>query len=344
MSKLLSDLFEPGPPSPTLTRQLWEKQSLSSSLIALLLLSCLGAGAQTLPGVSLTKSGTADQQGAPYVLHQFVDEVLLYCTVLDRQGHMVNDLQKQDFAVHEGKLGVPVSSFRHQDDPVSMGLVIDNSGSMKSKRDAVNAAALALVRASNPDDEAFILNFADQSYMDQDFTGDLEKLRRGLDKGRVAGGGTALFDTLIAATDHLAKEGHRAKQAIVVVTDGKDNASIASLEQAIRRVQQTNGPVVYTIGLLYEGGAGGHQAHHALEELADETGGIAFFPRSLAEVGPIADEVARDLRAQYRLSFHPPPASSTDPYHSITVEVRSRGKLRVRTRKGYVRTSSTPHP
>lgn len=307
-----------------------------TSFLIALALGALGFGTP----VHARAQETAKEASQPYVLHQDAQEVILYCTVLDRQGHPVNDLKQQDFTILDGKTKVAVASFRHQDDPVSLGLVLDNSGSMKARRDAVNAAALALVQASNQQDEVFVLNFADQPYLDQDFTNDLGKLRAGLEKGKTAGGGTALFDTLLRATDHLAHDGRQTKQAVVVVTDGRDNASMASLEHTIRRVQQTNGPVVYAIGLLYDAsGADSKPARRALESLAEETGGLAFFPRSLDEVGSIAQEVARDLRNQYRITFHPPAGQTDGAYHAVTVEaaLAGKGKLRVRTRKGYLR-------
>lgn len=314
-------------------------------MLTILSLGCSHALAQKADGPGIATVQTQETQSGSYVLHQSVEEVLLYCTVLDGRGHMVSDLKKQNFTVRDSKVRVPLTSFRYQDDPVSLGLIIDASASMRSKRDSVNAAALALVRASNPKDETFILNFSEQSYLDQDFTGDLEKLRGGLDKSNVAGGGTALYDTLISAVDHLSRGAKHSKQAVVVITDGKDNASTATLEQAIQRVQQTNGPVVYTIGLLYDsGGRDTRQARHALEALAEKTGGISFFPRSLDEVAPIADEVAHDIRSQYRISFRPPLSFSANTYHPITVEASTpgRGKLRVRTRKGYLRTPTNP--
>ena len=135
---------------------------------------------------------------------------------------------------------------------------------MRDKRQAVNSAALDLVKASNKDDEAFIVNFSDEAYIDQDFTSDIGKLREGLSHID-SKGGTALYDAVVASADQLAKGAKRPKQVLLVITDGEDNASVMSLEQTIQRIQALQGPVVYSIGLLFkdEGGGRGSAARQA---------------------------------------------------------------------------------
>ena len=278
-----------------------------------------------------------------YVLHENVQEVLLYCTVLDRKGDLVTDLGRSAFKASEDKKPVVVTHFDHKDVPVSLALVLDDSGSMKEKRLAVQAAAVDLIKASNPEDETSITNFADTAYLDQDFTGDLSTLQAALGKSKTVSGGTALFDTVIGAANHLAKDSHHSKQIIVVVTDGRDNASVADLPAAIRRVQTTDGPVIYTIGLLYDvPGPDARRAHHDLQALSDETGGVAFFPASVGEVDRIAAEVARDIRNQYTLGYRPPSNASSEAYRVIAVKASApgHGNLVVRTRKGYLRVQS----
>ena len=300
----------------------------------------LAASFVAVHGFAQMKSKPSEQQ-APYTLRQTVQEVILFCSVVDKQGKLADNLQQSNFTVSDNKQKVPIVQFLHRDVPVSMALVVDDSGSMSSKRDAVQVAALDLVKASNPQDEAVVFNFADQSYIDQDFSSDLDLLRAGLEKGKRGSGGTALYDTLIKAADHLTQGARQSKQIIVVITDGKDNASMASLEEAIHRVQATNGPVIYTIGLLYDsGGSDARTAKNALKQLADQTGGLSFFPSSLNEVNEVAAEVARDIRSQYRLAIRPSQVSPKDqPYHTIEVTAISpgAGKLIVRTRRGYLR-------
>jgi VWFA-related protein len=260
-------------------------------------------------------------------------------TVLDNSGHLVQDLKRDDFKVQEDGVAQKLLSFQHADIPVSIGLVIDNSGSMYKKRPAVNKSALDLISASNRDDEAFVVNFADDAYIDQEFTSDINKLQDGLSHIE-SRGGTALYDAVVASADKLAADAHRPKQVIVIITDGEDNASTLNLEQAITRVRQLSGPVIYSIGLLFgdEMSRGEvRNARRALNLLSQETGGIAFFPKSLDQVDEIAAEVARDIRSQYTLAYHSTKPSSEPGFRKVTViaQAKGEGKLTVRTRTGY---------
>ena len=291
-------------------------------------------------GGNVTAPGEAplQKQGKGYVLHTTVDEVVLNATVLE--GHkLVPDLAQNDFQVYEDGVKQTILSFQHTDLPVSMGLVIDNSGSMYKKRPAVNAAAVDLVQSSNPADQAFVVNFSDESFLDEDFTSNVGQLRLGLSHID-SRGGTALYDAVAASADHLVEQGTRPKQVLVVITDGDDNASTLTLEQAIRRVQDLSGPEIYTIGLLYGDEMSREEMRHAkraLEMLADETGGIAFFPKSLSQVDEIAGEVARDIRNQYTIGYRSTKPMSEGGFRrvEVTAEAKGMGKLTVRTRPGY---------
>ena len=282
-----------------------------------------------------------------YTLRRDVEEVVLNVTVLDDHNKLVMNLTKPDFSVAEDGVAQSIISFQHEDIPVSMGLLVDNSGSMRDKRQAVNSAALDLVKASNKDDEAFVVNFSDEAYIDQDFTSDLGKLREGL-AHIDSKGGTALYDAVVASADQLAKGAKRPKQVLLVITDGEDNASVMSLEQTIQRIQALQGPVVYSIGLLFKDEGGGREARRAkraLQILSSETGGVAFFPKSLDEVDQIAEEVARDIRSQYTIGYHSTKAASLGGYRIVKVEAHAQGygKLIVRTRTGYYpRSKSLP--
>jgi len=269
-----------------------------------------------------------------FIIKKNVDEVQLHATVVDDKRRLVTDLAKQDFAVFENGESQQITSFRREDIPVSIGIVIDNSGSMRDKRPAVNQAALNLVRASRPDDEVFIVNFNDEYYLDQDFTSNLTQLKEGLEKVD-SRGGTALYDAVVASADHLKKNAKLDKRVILVVTDGEDNASRESLEQAIRRLEAEDGPTVYTIGILGEERQ--KRARRALEALADRTGGISFFPKDINEVDSISREVAHDIRNQYTIVYKPAMQKAEGGYRTVRVEARApgHGKLFVRTRTGY---------
>ena len=289
-------------------------------------------GAATTPGEALQK------QGKGYVLRTDVDEVVLNATVLDGN-RLVQDLKASDFKVYEDGVEQKIISFQHTDLPVSMGLVVDNSGSMADKRPAVNESALDLIEASNPQDEAFVVNFSDEAYIDQDFTSSVAKLREGLSHID-SRGGTALYDAIVASADKLVADGKRPKQVLVVITDGEDNASMTTLEQTIARVQQLSGPVIYSIGLLFGDDmthSEARSARRALEELSTETGGIAFFPKNMEQVDQIAAEVARDIRSQYTIGYRSTKPSSVPGFRrvEVTAQAKGMGKLTVRTRTGY---------
>jgi Ca-activated chloride channel family protein len=288
-----------------------------------------------------TVSGPAGQiqKGANgvYTLHEDVDEVLLDCTVVDDKGRPVLDLNRGDFRVFEDGVPQATTAFAHQDQPVSMGILIDNSGSMLDKRSAVNSAAMKLLQESNSRDAAFVVNFNERAYLDQGFTVDRVALNRGLSHFD-SRGTTALYDAVAASADELAHHAKQRKQVLLIITDGADNASHLSLVDAIRRVQGLAGPVVYTIGLLYDSGQKeADKARNDLESLSAETGGLAYFPRSIDEVSEIASEVARDIRNQYGVGYHSSKPASLGGYRRIQVEAYSSNHkhLTVRTRRGY---------
>ncbi|HEX7285037.1 MAG TPA: VWA domain-containing protein [Candidatus Angelobacter sp.] len=270
-----------------------------------------------------------------FVYRTRVDEVTLQATVVDGRRRLVTDLGQRDFTVYEDGQAQQITSFRREDIPVSLGILVDNSGSMRTKRNAVTKAVVNLVKASNPNDEVFIVNFNDEPFLDQDFTNNISLMQEALDKVDTRGG-TALYDAVYASADHLAKVARKEKKVLLVVTDGEDNESRMSLEQAIRAVQDENGPTIYTIGIL---GEEGHQrrSRRALESLSVQTGGVAFFPRNLEEVDEISREVARDIRNQYSITYKPTNPRSTGGYRTVKVVAHSPGyrDLQVRTRSGY---------
>ncbi len=284
--------------------------------------------------------GTAvTKEDGKYVIHADAYEVRLNASVIDGSGHPVDTLGQSSFHVYEDGVPQTIIGFRHEDVPVSIGILIDSSGSMYDKRAAVDAASLNLVRLSNPQDEAFLVDFSSEAYIDQDFTNSIPKLQQGLSYIR-SSGGTALYDAVIASADYLAKNAHRPKQVLLIVTDGDDNASSATLEQAIRRVQELDGPAIYCIGLLFGEDTSRSEARHSrevLSELAAETGGEAYFPKALRDVDEIAHDVATDIRTQYTIEYRSTKPPSLGGYRQIHVEAKEKGfrNLQVRTRAGY---------
>jgi Ca-activated chloride channel family protein len=270
-----------------------------------------------------------------FVFRKDVDEVLLHATVVDDKQHIVTNLDKTAFTILEDGKQQNIISFRHEDIPVAMGIVIDNSGSMREKRVKVNQAALNLVRSSNPQDEIFVVNFNDEYYLDQDFTNNLLKLKDALEKID-AKGGTALYEAVVASAEHLKRNAKLEKKVLFVVTDGEDNASRETLEQAVKQLQEENGPQVFAIGIL---GDEEHpkRARHALEIIAQRTGGLAFFPKTLDEVDEISRQVAHDIRNQYTIGYKPTNPRGTGGFRQVKVEAKAKGhgKLMVRTKSGY---------
>jgi Ca-activated chloride channel family protein len=319
------------------------KASTLPVVFAILISGSLSAGAQGFATATQSQQPKPSSSGA-YTLHVDAEEVVLNCTVLDNKGELVNNLTRSNFKVFEDKTLQTVISLQHQDTPVSIGLLVDNSGSMNSKRAAVAAAALDLVKASNPQDETFVINFSDQAYLDQDFTSDLDKLQNGLTHLNLSGG-TALYDTVVTAADKMERSAKRPRKVLILITDGDDNSSKLTLDDAIQRVRDMQGPIIYSIGLLF-GDDKSRRARRDLQALSSETGGIAFFPGSLKDIDSVAAEVARDIRNQYAIAYHSPRASAGG-YHTVKVEAHAQGhgKLTVYTRSGYLsKQSSSRNP
>ncbi|HWG59152.1 MAG TPA: VWA domain-containing protein [Candidatus Acidoferrales bacterium] len=322
-------------------------------MLCLVLCAASWAAAQNLP-VPETKlpppPGTQQsQQHRPGAIHRTVDMVVLRITVSDRHGQFVSNLSKNDFRVFEDKAPQQISVFSHQDVPVSVGLVIDNSGSMREKRAQVNTAALTFVQTSNPQDEEFVVNFNDEYYLDTtgDFTNNAKDLNDALSRID-SRGSTALYDALIGSLDHL-KKGHKDKKVILLVTDGDDDASRSTLDQAMKAAGKSNA-VIYAIGVFSEDDRKNdkgmiRRSKRVLKELADVTGGEAFFPKDLDQVKPICEQVAHDIRNQYTIGYYPSNTAKDGTFRTIKVEVtgpKSEGKLSVRTRTGYYAQSAAP--
>ena len=268
---------------------------------------------------------------------------MLSATVVDRHNALVSGLSKGDFQVYEDGALQQIKDFSHDDIPVTAGIVVDNSGSMAPKRDDVIAAALAFARASNPQDQMFVVNFNDRVSFglppDVPFTDRQEQLRRAL-SGIGAIGQTSLYDGIAVALDHL-KLGNRERKVLIVISDGGDNASKHSLAQVLGMARQSTA-IIYAIGIFDE--QDGDQNPSVLRRLAKETGGEAFFPESSRDITSICEGIARDIRNQYTLTYVPTIASQDGSYRAIEVRASApgRGRLLVRTRTGYSVPVNTP--
>ena len=318
-------------------------RGLAPLCVALAFCNCLLAQA---PQPANPQTPAPEKKGREYTINVDVNLVVLHATVVDKKGRMVNDLKSQDFQVYEDGALQKLSVFSHADIPVTMGIVIDDSGSMREKRQAVNSAALTFVKTSNPQDQAFVVNFNDVYYLDTpgDFASNIEDLKSALEKID-SRGGTALYDAVYASLDHV-KLGNRDKKTLLVITDGDDNASRYTFDELLKYAQKSDA-VIYTIGILGSEDASGlfklkggsaHRAQKILEKLAEVTGGEAYFPRSLDDVQNTCEQIAHDIRNQYTLAYYPTNARKDGTFRNVRVDAFANGnhsKLAVRTRPGY---------
>ncbi|HSW49556.1 MAG TPA: VWA domain-containing protein [Bryobacteraceae bacterium] len=266
--------------------------------------------------------------------------VVLHASVVDRAGKLVTHLPQKAFKVYENGVEQQIRIFRREDVPVALGLVIDNSGSMKPRREQVESAALGLAKASNPEDRVFIVNFNDEAYLDVPFTSSIAKLEEGL--ARIdARGGTAMRDAISMSLDYMRDEAKLDKRVLLVITDGDDNASSVTLEQVVRRAQQSE-ILIYAIGLLSDEDRGAaRRAQRAMTAISEASGGLAFFPKDLQEVNQLALDVAHEIRNQYIIAYSPANQAMDGSYRQIRVTVEGPNRPVARTRTGYY---ATPEP
>lgn len=264
--------------------------------------------------------------------------VVLHATVKDGRGASVTDLDEGAFTVYENGKPQAITLFSRDDVPVSLGLLIDNSGSMRLVRARAEAAALALVSASTPQDEAFVVNFADKPRLDVPWTSDVETVRAGINRVDAIGG-TALYDALDMAQAHLHQGASRDRKALVVISDGNDNASMTTIAHVHDALAQ-DATALYAIGLFKDQDAV-HRGRHNLEQLTARTGGQADFPTGADETNAVARMIARQIRSQYTIAYEPTNQALDGSYRSIRVQVRAPERFTVVTRAGYQATSGS---
>lgn len=278
------------------------------------------------------------QQDEGFRISADVQQVVLPVTVTNRQGGFVTGLNESAFTVYEDGKPRKIGFFSSRDVPVTVGLVIDNSSSMRPRRNATNVAALDFIRLSNPEDEAFVVNFNDQVSFSlpegTPFTSDREQLRAALNKAQ-PGGKTALYDAISASLEHLHRGG-RDRKALIVISDGGDTASRFGFRDVLEKAR-TSHASIYTIILIDPNDQDPARRPDLMAKLARATGGDSFRPESMQALFEACGQIARELRSQYTLAYTPDPPSQAGRYHTIRVAVHSpgRGKIEVRTRPGY---------
>jgi Ca-activated chloride channel family protein len=261
------------------------------------------------------------------------DLVALNVSVFDQNYKVINGLPQSAFTVFENGVKQEISVFRQEDVPVSMGVVVDNSASMRDKKDRVVSAALSMVKASHPDDEVFVVRFSDEPEVTQDFTSKIDVLEKSM-RGLEPKGETSMRDAVLLGIQHVRSRAKRDKRVLIVITDGEDNASVATQQRLIEAARQSNA-IVYAIGLLgKEQPEAAARARKALEELTNQTGGRAWFPTDVNEIAAIAPEIAHEIRNQYVIGYTPSNSAKDGTYRTVTVAVNVPGAI-VRTRAGY---------
>jgi Ca-activated chloride channel family protein len=323
-------------------RRTIQKACLLSSLLLAILPCVAFSRARATPGTRRNQAAPQSNQADPYTIRTSANLVVLETTVRDHKGAPVSGLSKENFQVYEDKVPQQIESFSHEDIPVTVGLVVDSSGSMRPKRSDVIAASLAFVNSSNPTDQVFVVNFNEHVSMglpaNTPFTNNAAQLETALSR-HVITGMTALYDAIAVALDQLRK-GKWDKKVLIVVSDGGDNASKHSLAQIMAMVNHSNA-LVYTIGIFDE--TDEDRNPRVLKQLSRASGGEAFFPKSLQDILPICEQIAHNIRSQYTITFVPTNKKQDGAYRTIDVKARETSggrRLSVITRAGYAAPSS----
>jgi len=280
------------------------------------------------------------QQRSDYVLRRDVDLVVVHTTVVDKAGHQVTNLTKNNFTIYEDGKKQKLSRFSSEDVPVTVGLILDNSGSMRLKREKMMAGALSFVEHGNPEDEFFVVNFNSDYYLDlegKDFTNDLKEVQIALDRTTTRGS-TAFYDALRAALNH-GQRGSRQKKILLMISDGMDSVSLSTFGVLYAEAKESD------IGLYFialpctddDDKRDCRRAKREIRKLADASGGIAYFPTSIDQVQALGHQIAQDVRNQYILGYKPSNHVRDGRYRRVEVKVNAprRKKLAVRHRPGY---------
>lgn len=292
----------------------------------------------------LETRGPTQEQKKDYTIGVNVDLVVLHTSVYDKSGHFVGGLKKEPFKVFEDSVAQTIASFSQEDVPVSLGIILDTSGSMRRKIDLVTKAALAFVKASNPEDQTFLFGFDEDVELLEDYTSDIDLISDALENIIVTGG-TALYDAIYLGVEK-AQSGVKPKRAIVVISDGEDKDSYWKLEELVAKVQESD-VQIYCVGFtdpIPEKGlfgrfskSGPERARDALRKIAEETGGKAYFPERIQEIQAIVAEIAHELRNQYSIGFVSSNTARDGSWRRVKVVLdgASASGYHLRARSGY---------
>ena len=272
-----------------------------------------------------------------------VDLVSLHASVLDKEGHFVPGLDRGRFRILEDGVEQKIESFTQEDVPMSMGVVLDLSGTMLGRIEQVNRAAMAFIHAGNPDDEFFLIGFNDEVELLQDYTSDHDELQDALENTVVAGK-TYLYDAIYLGVEK-AHKGTKPKRAIVVVTDGDDDTSFYQFKELIAKIRESD-VQVFCIGIMDEipkkniwgkwSNTRAKRNYDALVSIAEETGGSAFFPQDIAKIHEIVAEIARDLRSQYSFGYLSSNPNRDGTFRQVKIELTDKkSDKKIRHRRGY---------
>ena len=279
-----------------------------------------------------------DRDGGDFSISVNVNVALFNVSVTDSKGRHVSGLKASDFRVLENGRPQEIQLFSAEDVPATIGLVMDNSGSMRAKQSDVQRAAIAFVGASNPADELFLVSFNEKVRLglpqELRFTSDLGQVQFALQQ-MTPGGLTALYDATAFALEHL-KTGTRDRKALVVLSDGGDNASHRKLDDVLE-ISRRSTATVYTIGIYDENDP--DRNPRVLRKIAESSGGRAYFPRTLANLDEVWRDIAGEIRSQYTIGYVPKKSGSGDgTYRSVKIVANQNGgkSLSVTTREGYV--------
>jgi len=261
--------------------------------------------------------------------------VPLPVSVTDENGKAITGLKAHDFRIFEDGRPQEISLFEEGDNPVSVGLIVDHSRSMGAKLPSVAAAVLGFAHSSNPQDEMFVVDFNDDVTVElmngKAFTNDASELAKAV-RAVTARGRTALYDAITEGLVHL-QLAHWDRKALIVVSDGGDNASQQKFSQVLALARRSQ-VMIYTIALI---GADEEENPRILRRLAKETGGVAYFPASVDSVTDVSIQIAHDLREQYTLGFVPEKSGRSSSFRKVEVKVTppANKKIHIRTRPGY---------
>jgi len=311
---------------------------------ALITLICLFTFIST--ATSYAEEPAREKSGSqrPFRIGVSVDLVVVYASVFDKNNRFIAGLDQDSFRIYEDGVEQQISSFSQEDVSVSMGLILDLSGSMRGKMEQVKNAALTFIRAGNSEDQFFVIGFNDEVELLQDYTSDADELRDALENTIVAGK-THLYDAVYLGVQK-AQSGARPKKAVVVITDGEDDTSFYKLNEVISSIRESD-VQVFCVGFLTEApsknrisrwsNSKAKKVYDALVSISEETGGKAFFPQHLSEIHGITSEIARELRSQYSIGYSSSNQARDGSFRKIKVELAGKKsqETNIRYRKGY---------